>query len=170
MFCWPLQLFTIIILVLSVHAAHLDNYDWDWMNCHNGSYVSGQNQDFPSHCVCNSGWTGTDCSLCANESVCSSGQTCDKTFHLEGNKAFNCTVQPGGIIPPGAIGVQWNFPSDSSTGTGVITVYIKPTGAPFLFNCSLSGCTSSYSNDKRLAVVCQKTSCSCSSWCESDSE
>jgi len=141
-------------------------WDWDWMDCHHGYYVSPQNVTGDDHCNCDPGWTGFDCSLCASASTCASGQICDKTMIITDYKAFNCTSTDTSLIPTGgSIGAQWSFPSNG-TATGVVSVYVGAHGAPFLFNCTFDDCSKSIDTTSNSEVVtCSKTSCHCSSWC-----
>jgi len=141
------------------------NLDWDWMDCHHGNYFSNATPR-ADHCICEEGWTGVDCSLCGTSAVCSTGQICDKTFGIGEYKAFSCTPIAGGIIPAeGSITSQWTFDS-SGVGSGVVSVFVYPSGAPFLFNCSFNDCTKQVGTTSET-IKCGFSSCHCSSWCNS---
>jgi hypothetical protein len=85
--------------------------------------------------------------VCETSSVCGDNQICDKSLIIDEYKSFNCTPTGGkGLIPPGSVDSQWDFSAGDGNGVGIVSVYIYPTGAPFLFNCTFSECSRSVGN------------------------
>lgn len=68
------RIFLVVFVVCGLHLGNVDpettnflafTYDWDWMNCHHGTYVSDYFAD-ERFCNCSEGWTGVDCSSTLN--------------------------------------------------------------------------------------------------------
>lgn len=79
--------------------------------------------------------------MCSNNEVCSKDDICDKTLILEAYKAYNCSLQGQTLFGPASVTAQWNMTKGQGAGEGVLSVYIHPQGAPFLFNCTFGGCS-----------------------------
>eukprot|EP01114_Cavostelium_apophysatum_P002732 TRINITY_DN1241_c0_g2_i3.p1 TRINITY_DN1241_c0_g2~~TRINITY_DN1241_c0_g2_i3.p1 ORF type:complete len:901 (+),score=139.14 TRINITY_DN1241_c0_g2_i3:2952-5654(+) len=139
-------------------------YNWNWMDCHHGVYLSDSDERI---CQCFPGWQGIDCSMCGADNVCPSSSTCNSSIVVNGNAAMSCIPGGASVFPGlGSMTMQWDFDGFSG-GTGVLSTFVHPHGAPFLFNCSFSGCSESVSADQTLMTIdCEKTSCFCSSWCD----
>jgi len=158
-----------LFVVLFSFSSSQPIHDWDWMDCHNGTYWDIYHESI-FRCNCTEGYTGVDCSLCADNSVCPKDQVCDKSMLIGGEeKSFNCTPTGQSNLPDlGSMTTQWYFPnaSDHNGGYGILTVYVRSTGAPFLFNCTFSDCDLSISSDEKTeTITCETSSCHCSSWC-----
>lgn len=136
------------------------NVTWDWTDCIHGHYVSNLTHYF-GYCVCDPGWNGTDCSLCLNDTSCGDGYTCDKSPVIEVYKAYNCFASIQGL---GAVTAQFNYPANSTYGTGVVSAWNLPDGSPFLFNCTFDQCTKEIKGGQQI-MSCAQSSCLCSDWC-----
>lgn len=160
------RIITVTILLSLSFAVTYAHHNWDWMDCHHGVYEEVYSKS-EFWCNCTDGWTGVDCSLCADSSVCGTGQTCNKSIPIGGNeKSYNCTPTGGSQFPGlGSVTAQFTFPNDSYTGgAGVLSVFVHPNGAPFMFNCTFDNCTETL-NTNQMILTCQHSSCWCSEWC-----
>lgn len=160
------KLIGLVLLVLHAVCVY-GTYDWQWMDCHNGTFIINNGGDPKYYCKCNPGWGGIDCSLCLQNDVCTYEEICDKTLLVYTNKSYNCTAQPNDLIPSGSATAQFTFQNSSSTGgTGVLSVFNEETGAPFLFNCTFTACSHSYDTGSDTQTIsCAKSNCMCSTWC-----
>lgn len=104
--------------------------------------------------------------MCGTSTVCGENEICDKSLIIDKYKSYNCTPSANGIVPPGSVDSQWDFSAGQGNGIGIVSVYIHPTGAPFLFNCTFSGCSNNVNQGAdSMTVTCTDTSCFCSTWC-----
>eukprot|EP01119_Soliformovum_irregulare_P020712 TRINITY_DN675_c0_g1_i1.p1 TRINITY_DN675_c0_g1~~TRINITY_DN675_c0_g1_i1.p1 ORF type:complete len:842 (+),score=177.45 TRINITY_DN675_c0_g1_i1:111-2636(+) len=149
------------VTILFCLLASVSAYDWNWMDCHNGTY-----DPTTRVCNCQPGWTGIDCSRCGSDSVCNKGDVCVNSIIVQDYKAFNCTNMKEGLIPAGGLAAQWTFDPNTGAGSGVMNAFLHPMGAPFLFNCTFQECTKNVDYDAGTeSAECLHTSCYCSSWC-----
>eukprot|EP01118_Nematostelium_gracile_P002870 TRINITY_DN1325_c0_g1_i1.p1 TRINITY_DN1325_c0_g1~~TRINITY_DN1325_c0_g1_i1.p1 ORF type:complete len:222 (+),score=20.40 TRINITY_DN1325_c0_g1_i1:459-1124(+) len=165
-----ITLFILLSLSLfSIGSGDFSQFDWDWMNCHHGVYIGHDqtNATTPDHCQCTdpSKWGGVDCSLCLQDSACSTGEHCVQHFGINRDNYFNCVApNPNKLFGVnGTITSEMHFP-DCKNGEGVLNVFSRITGAPLDFNCTLSDCTNQ-SSQNNSTVICQTVSCQCTTWC-----
>jgi len=133
-----------VIVLFSVQVSAQEAYDWDYMNCNeHGVYIGHYNNSGNDRCVCYdySLWGGLDCSICQTDKACGNGEKCNTNMVLNKYKTLNCFPKDPSKLQNinGSISAQLSFP-DCVHGSGLITVFIHPTGAPLGFNCSLSNC------------------------------
>lgn len=138
------------------------NIDWNFMNCHNGTY-----NNVTHNCTCNAGWNGTDCSMCTSDAQCAEGYYCDTTHVIEDSyyyKALDCF--DAGIQGLGAVTAQFTFPPNDTYGWIIVSAFYYNSGAPFLFNCSFTDCTKEI-KDGIEYMDCLQSHCICSDYCSS---
>eukprot|EP00026_Physarum_polycephalum_P002228 Phypoly_transcript_02233.p1 GENE.Phypoly_transcript_02233~~Phypoly_transcript_02233.p1 ORF type:complete len:928 (+),score=87.47 Phypoly_transcript_02233:85-2784(+) len=151
---------------------------WDNLDCHGGrffppQYVGGLDR----YCVCPLGWTGTDCSVCANDFGCASANAgisnktiCDQSVYIIENKYYNCTLNDPDLVfffgPNSPTAMAWAHfePNKTTGGTGGLTFYQATTGPPWLFTCNFTDCSSSIAATGEMDLTCAYTQCNLSDW------
>ena len=76
--------------------------------------------------------------MCTTDSVCGTG-VCDNSIFVRDEKAWSCVEN--NEMTGGSVGVLWSIDSKTGKLFGVVDFYVRPAGAPFLFNCTFENCT-----------------------------
>lgn len=149
--------------------------DWDSVQClHGGLYTPPYfTEDITRYCACNQNWTGVDCAQCTNDTSCSFIQNpegdnyiCDNSLVIFEGKQFNCTPTDPlfkAFFGTGIIAANCTLPEDN-TGVCHFDAYVKPTGAPLMFNCTFSQCSKDFDGSQQH-IKCAKSKCQCTSIC-----
>lgn len=64
----------------------------------------------------------------------------------------------------GLVSIQFNFTETKSSSCN-LTVYNTDTGAPLVFNCSLTDCVLKKQKTDYMLIKCADSNCKCTSWC-----